>query len=205
VGMYDDNREALAVALYHNGINDPNATEPAQLEQAAASLVELIDMVNIRYSIDGAYVALPEGKLGLHHAWSGDIISAPYYMPEGGDPSVLRYLWPPKGTNSTAGGIVSNDCLSITANAESPVLAHAFLNFMLDNDNAFENFGWTGYQPPLKVMNPETLVADEYVLPNLESAIVYEEDFALGQVPTQLPIEAEQVWQRAWSTAQAGG
>jgi len=76
---------------------------------------------------------------------------------------------------------------------------------MLDNDNAFENFGWTGYQPPLKVMNPETLVADEYVLPNLESAIVYEEDFALGQVPTQLPIEAEQVWQRAWSTAQAGG
>ena len=205
VGLYDDDREALSVALYHNGIMNPNTTDPAELEQAAASLVELIDLVNISYSIDGAYVKLPEGRVGIHHAWSGDMVSAPYYMPEGDDPSVLRYMWPPKGAASTTGGLISSDCMAITTNAEHPVLAHLFLNFMLDVDNALENFGWTGYQPPLTAINPETLVADEYVPEYLESAIVREGDFEVGEVPLQLTPAADQAWRQAWSTAQAGG
>jgi spermidine/putrescine transport system substrate-binding protein len=205
IGLYDDDRDTLAVALYHNGHMDPNTTDPAQLEAAAASLIELVDLVNITYSIDGAYVKLPEGKLAVHHAWSGDMVNAQYYMPEGGDPSVLRYMWPPNGARSTTGGLISSDCMAIMANAEHPVLAHTFLNFMLDIDNALENFGWTGYQPPLTAINPETLVADEYVPPNLDSAIVREDDFELGQVPLQLSPEAEQLWKQAWSSAQAGG
>jgi spermidine/putrescine transport system substrate-binding protein len=205
IGLYDDDRESLMVALYHNGHTDPNTTDRAQLEEAAASLVELVDLVNISYSIDGAYVKLPEGKVGIHHAWSGDMVSAPYYMPEGGDPSVLRYMWPPKGERSTTGGLIANDNMAIMANTERPVLAHMFLNFMLDNDNALENFAWTGYQPPLTAINTETLVADEYVPEYLESAIVREEDFEDGQVPLPLPTEGEQLWKQAWSTAQAGG
>jgi spermidine/putrescine transport system substrate-binding protein len=205
VGLYDDDRESLSVALYHNGILDPNTGDRARLEAAAASLVELIDLVNISYSIDGAYVKLPEGKVGIHHAWSGDMVSAPYYMPEGDDPSVLRYLWPPNGASSTTGGLISSDCMAITANAEHPVLAHMFLNFMLDNDNALENFGWTGYQPPLTTINPESLVADEYVPEYLESAIVREGDFEVGQVPLQLTPAVDQLWRQVWSTAQAGG
>jgi spermidine/putrescine transport system substrate-binding protein len=205
IGLYDDDRESLAVALYHNGNMDPNTADSAQLEQAAASLVELVDLVNITYTIDGAYVKLPEGKLAVHHAWSGDMVSAPYYMPEGGDPSVLRYLWPPKGSRSTTGGMISSDCMVIMANAENPVLAHMFLDFMLDNDNALENFGWTGYQPPLTAINPETLVADEYVPPYLDTAIVREDDFEVGQVPLQLAPEVEQMWKQAWSSAQSGG
>ena len=205
IGLYDDDRESLCVALYHNGHMDPNTSDRAQLEEAAASLVELVDLVNITYTIDGAYVKLPEGQVGIHHAWSGDMVSAPYYMPEGDDPSVLRYLWPPRGGQSTTGGLIANDCLSVTANAESPVLAHLFLNFMLDNDHALENFGWTGYQPPLTAINTESLVADEYVPEYLESAIVREEDFEVGQVPLQLSPEADQLWKQVWSSAQAGG
>jgi spermidine/putrescine transport system substrate-binding protein len=205
IGLYDDDRESLAVALYHNGNMDPNTADPAQLEQAAASLIELVDLVNITYSIDGAYVKLPEGKVAIHHAWSGDMVSAPYYMPEGDDPSVLRYLWPPKAAQSTTGGMISSDNMVIMANAENPVLAHMFLNFMLDNDNALENFAWTGYQPPLTAINPESLVADEYVPEYLESAVVREEDFEVGQVPLQLAPEVEQLWKQAWSSAQAGG
>jgi spermidine/putrescine transport system substrate-binding protein len=205
IGLYDDDRESLSVALYHNGNMDPNTTDPAQLEQAAASLVELVDLVNIRYSIDGAYVQLPEGRVGIHHAWSGDLVSAPYYMKKGDDPSVLRYMWPPKGKNSTTGGLIGSDNMVIMANAESPVLAHMFLNFMLDNENALHNFSWTGYQPPITAINTETLVADEYVPEYLDTAVVREEDFEIGQVPLQLPPAAEQMWKQAWATAQAGG
>lgn len=205
IGLYDDNRETISVALFHNGVLDPNTTDRALLEEAGASLAELVDLVNIRYSIDGAYIKLPEGKLGIHHAWSGDMVNAQYYMPKGGDPAVLRYFWPPQGQNGDAGGLIANDTMAILANAEHPVLAHMFLNFMLDNDNALENFGWTGYQPPLTAINPDSLVADEYVPENLASAIVREGDFERGQVPLQLTPEAAQLWQRVWASAQAGG
>lgn len=205
VGLYDDDRETLSVALYHNGLMDPNTSDRDALQAAGAALAELVDLVNIRYSIDGAYIKLPEGKVAIHHAWSGDMVNAQYYMPEGQDASVLRYMWPPKGAASTTGGLVANDCMAVTANAEHPVLAHTFLNFMLDNDNALANFGWTGYQPPLTAINPESLVADEYVPENFQEAIVREEDFDIGQVPLQLTPQVDQLWKQAWSTAQAGG
>ena len=40
------------------------------------------------------------------------------------------------------------------------MLAHHFLNYMLDNDHAGENFGYTGYQPALTSGTPEKMVAD---------------------------------------------
>ena len=204
VGLYDDDREALTVALYHNGVSDPNTSDQAVLQEAGASLAELVDLVNIRYSIDGAYIKLPEGKLAIHQAWSGDMVNAQYYMPEGGDPSVFRYLWPPNGTGSSTGGLMSSDCMAIMANAEHPVLAHEFLNFMLDNDNGLQNFSFTGYQPPLTVIKPSKMVDEGLVPENLESAIVREVDFEAGQVPLQLTPQVEQLWKQAWSVAQGG-
>ena len=126
------------------------ATRPSDLEAARESLVELTDLVNIRYTIDGAYAKLPEGVFGIHHAWSGDMVNAPYYMPKGGDPSVLRYVWPPKAQGG-AGGYVSNDNLAVLKDAEHPVLAHMFLNYMLDDRVSIKNFSWNAYQPPIEV------------------------------------------------------
>jgi spermidine/putrescine transport system substrate-binding protein len=125
-------------------------------------------------------------------------------MPEGGDPSVFRYLWPPNGTSSSTGGLMSSDCMAIMANAEHPVLAHEFLNFMLDNDNGLQNFSFTGYQPPLTVIKPSKMVDEGLVPENLESAIVREVDFEAGQVPLQLTPQVEQLWKQAWSVAQGG-
>lgn len=205
VGLYDDNRETLTVALYHNGVLDPNTTDRDALETAAGSLAELVDLVNIRYSIDGAYIKLPEGKVAIHHAWSGDMVNGQYYMPEGGDPSVLRYLWPPRTGSSKTSGLISSDCMCIMADAEHPVLAHTFLNFMLEDENALQNFEWNGYQPPLKSLDPTSMVADGWVPANLESAVVTEDDFANGQVPVQLAPEAAQLWQQVWASAKTGG
>ena len=58
-------------------------------------------------------------------------------MAKGDDPSVLRYVWPPKAQGG-AGGYVSNDNLAVLNGAENPVLAHMFLNYMLDDKVAIK-------------------------------------------------------------------
>ena len=203
-GLYDDFRETIGVGLYYSGNNDINTGDAGAIEQAKNALLELVDLVNIRYTIDGAYSGMPEGKFGVHHSWSGDVVGAQYYFPQGGDPSVLRFLWPPKSSASSAGGYVSNDSLAVTANAENPVLAHMFIDYLLDEDVAIKNFSWLGYQPPQNGLDPDRLIDEEYVPSNLASAIIQKEDFSMGQVPVQLAPDVEALWLDAWSEVQSG-
>ena len=78
-----------------------------------------------------------------------------YYMPPGVSPEVLSYWWP------ETGGVVQNDFLCVTRAAESPVLAHLFLDFLLDETVAYENFiNFNGYIPPQNGIDAETLVAE---------------------------------------------
>ena len=68
----------------------------------------------------------------LHHSWSGDLLSAAfYYLPKGVKPDVLSF-WAPEQN-----GVVQNDFLCIGRAAKSPVLAHRFLDFVLDEKNAY--------------------------------------------------------------------
>lgn len=205
VGLYDDYREAIGVGMFKSGMTEAiNSAGSKGLDAARKNLIQLPDKVGIRYTIDGAYAKLPEGIFGLHQAWSGDMVNAPAYMPEGGDPSVLRYTWPPKDGGG-AGGYINNDCMAVLKGAQSPVLAHAFLNYMIGEKPALKNFSWTGYQPPLKAIKPERLVADGRVPENLAPAVVEPEDFDRGQVPLQLTPEEDARWQEVWSRVQEGG
>ncbi len=202
VGLYDDYRETIGVGMYKSGITNINSGDSEFLEEAKNNLIELVDLVNIRYTIDGAYAKLPEGKFGIHHSWSGDIIGAQYYFPKGGDPDVLRYVWPPKA-GGDAGGYISNDALGVLAGAESPVLAHLFLNFILDDKHAMKNFGWLGYQPPIKSLDPGTLIKDGWVPEALDTAIIREEDYNFGQAPVQLEPAEDKAWLDTWSEVQS--
>lgn len=205
-GLYDDFEETLAATMARNGVADPFEAGEAEISAAADDLVEAINTMNLRFTIDGAYAKLPEGKFGLHHAWSGDMVATPYYFPKGDDPAVARYAWPPNVSGSTVGGLIGNDCLAIVRGAQSPVLAHAFLNFMLDETNAVDNFGWVGYQPPQVGLDPDGLVADGWVAEWLASAIVRQDDFdkPLAVIPRELRAEVEVMWLDAWSRVQAG-
>jgi spermidine/putrescine transport system substrate-binding protein len=203
VGLYDDYRETIGVGMYKNGIMDINSANEADVEAAVKSLTELTDLVNVRYTIDGAYSGIPEGRFAIHHSWSGDMVGAQYYFPSGGDPNTLRYVWPPKaGFN---GGYVSNDSMAILKDAENPVLAHMFMDFMLSDKYSTKNFGWLGYQPPLNSLDPDTLVKDGWVPEPLSTAVVSEDDFSLGQAPIQLTPEEDAAWLEAWSSVKAGG
>ena len=206
-GLYDDFRETMQMAMFRAGIPEPREATPDQVAAAADSLIELVDLMDILYTIDGAYQGIPEGRFGLHLAWSGDMVNAQYYFPEDGDPSVLGYLWPARASGSTVRGLVANDTMTVVRGAEHPVLAHNFLNWMLEEANALENFTWLGYQPPQVNLNPETLVADEWIPENLAAAAVDQEDFQNPQavVPTQLTPETEALWLEHWNRAVAGG
>jgi spermidine/putrescine transport system substrate-binding protein len=93
----------------------------------------------------------------------------------------------------------------VLRSAKNPVLAHHFLNFMLDEKNAYDNFvQLTGYQPPLVSLDPERLVSDEVVPPNLKTAIVRQSDFDAGYQELELSPEGQTLWQNAWAEFKAG-
>jgi spermidine/putrescine transport system substrate-binding protein len=203
-GLYDEYREAIGVGMYRSGITDINGDKAGDLNTATDNLIELTDLVDIRYTIDGAYAKLPESAFGIHQAWSGDMVNAPYYMPKGDDPSVLRFVWPPKAEGG-AGGYVSNDSLAVLNGAEHPVLAHMFLNYMLDDKVAVKNFSWNAYQPPINALKPDKLVSDGMIRENLASTVIEQGDFDMGQIPEQLTPEEDKRWLDAWSRVQQGG
>jgi spermidine/putrescine transport system substrate-binding protein len=97
-----------------------------------------------------------------------------------------------------------NDSLAVLRNAEHPVLAHMFINYLLDEKVAIKNFSWLGYQPPLNGATADELVAQGLVPENVVSAVVTEEDMTLGQIPVQLKPEVELRWLDTWSRVQSG-
>ena len=108
-------------------------------------------------------------------------------------PSVIRYWFPPDGA-----GAVANDCMGVVRNAENPVLAHHFIDYLLDNDVATRNFGWNGYQPPQVNLKPSKMVTDGYVPDQLRNTITLTSSFNRGFMEMELSPEADDSWHRVW-------
>jgi spermidine/putrescine-binding protein len=58
------------------------------------------------------YTLIPSGQIWIHHAWSGDIAAAQYYMPKGVSVDVVGYWFPPDGR-----GPVANDTITVLKGA----------------------------------------------------------------------------------------
>ncbi|MFM9134584.1 MAG: spermidine/putrescine ABC transporter substrate-binding protein [bacterium] len=198
IAVLDDDREVIGMTILRDGGTDVNSADPAVLGAARDAMLEMQSLSQPRVTITG-YTDIPEGVLSLSQCWSGDMITGQYYMPEGVDPSVLRYWSPPNGR-----GMVNNDFMVVLKGGENPVLAHHFLNFMLGNDISLKNFSWVGYQPPLRSLTPETMVADGYIPENLATAVVKPEWFQVGYPLLELPPEVEGEYQAIWQQFKAG-
>jgi spermidine/putrescine transport system substrate-binding protein len=197
--ILDDYREGLAMAMLRRGLTDVNTTDEEVIRQAGTDLRELTGLMNIKVNIEG-YKDVPEGVTDLAHTWSGDMIGGAYsYLPEGTDPSVLGWWYPSDGV-----GIVNNDCMGVISNAKSPVLAHLYMNHLLDAANAELNFEWLGYLPPIDGLDADYLIAQGYVPENLRSAVLTNDIVAKGLRFEPLPIEADQIWEEEWSKFNAG-
>ncbi len=199
-GIFDDPSDALSMAmLAWNITKDVNTGNPEFINAARDRLIELIDLVSVKLSID-QYETIPNGKYTVHQAWSGDMVAAPYYLGEGETAEVLGY-WTPKSSET----LVGNETMSIGSGAKKPVLAHMFINDLLDNDIGKTNFEWTGYQPPITKLTAESLISDGLIPKNLLSTVVVREDFATGLQYYEQPIETTALWIDAFKEFQASG
>jgi spermidine/putrescine transport system substrate-binding protein len=200
--LLSEPRETIGMALLRKGHLDLNTEDPALINQAVADLKELYGVCNIKVG-DVQYQAVPEGSSWLNQAWSGDMIAGYiYYLPKGTPGSVLSYWKADKGKVP-----VQNDCFSICTTTKKPVLSHLFLNYLLDNGVATENFvDFNGYQPPLNEIDPETLVKEGVVPENLANSVLTNADFGpdSNQYMT-LTAKGQQLWEDGYSDFLAGG
>jgi spermidine/putrescine transport system substrate-binding protein len=201
VALLSEERETIGMALLRKGILDINTEDPQLIDQAVADLKELYGICNIKVG-DIQYQTIPEGTSWLNQAWSGDMIAGYiYYLPKGTPPTALGYWKADKGKVP-----VQNDCWSICATTDKPVLSHLWLNYILDNGVAYSNFvDFNGYQPPLNEIDPSTLVADGVVPEHLANSVLTNDD--LGPDSLQygtLTSRGQQLWQDGYSSFTAG-
>ena len=197
VGVLDEYRETIGMVLLKNGISNLNTTRPKHLDVVRQDLLDLASATQPVIDVN-AYEDLPTGKTWVSMAFSGDLVAAPYYLPEGVDPQVLRYWFPLDGR-----GTVGNDLMTILRSSRNPVLAHQFLNFLLDFDMAMLNLEWNGFQPPLVRIDPLLLVKQGYIPSNLTTAVVRQEYFETGFRAVELDPEIDKSWRAVWSEFKA--
>jgi spermidine/putrescine transport system substrate-binding protein len=204
VGLLDDSRDGLSMPMQRDAIKagvipDLNTEDPAIIAKAGKDLSQLTAELNIKIAITD-YQTLPEGKTWLHHSWSGDLLSAAfYYMPKHVSPDVLSF-WSPDQN-----GVVQNDFFFIPRGADKPALAHHFLNFMLDEKNAYDNFiDFVGYTPPQNSIDADTLIAKKLIPESLRGALVRPDQFSANQELLSLTTNGARLWEDAWSKFKAG-
>jgi spermidine/putrescine-binding protein len=200
IGVLDDSGEALGMAMLAWDIADTvNVEDPALINQGKDKLNELIPL-GVKVGIT-QYETLANGKFTVHQAWSGDLVASRWYLADGITTEDLGY-WVPESKSET---VIGNDCICIPKSSPSPVLAHAFINDLLDNVIAEKNFNWNGYQPPLTKLDAQYLIDEGYISENLTSAVVVPEDFAEGlQFYEQTPA-VDNLYLAAFQEFQSGG
>ena len=185
------------MALLRNGDTDVNTDNAAILTAAQKSLQQLVSTANLKFDTN-EYQHLADGSLWLHQAWSGDVAATPSYAPQGTKPTAFAYWWPPDGR-----GPIDNDTLAVVRGARNPVLAHLFLNHVLDVSQAFSNYTYIFYQQPLSAMTPEAVVKRGLVAPNLQTTLIGEAQFRNGYITGPLSTRGETLWENAWAAVKS--
>jgi spermidine/putrescine transport system substrate-binding protein len=198
VAILDDYREGICLGLMKNGIFNLNTTDYRQIALARQSLQDLSGLVNLIIN-NNDYSDVPDGQTWITNAWSGDMAAAVSYMPKGVNVDVVGYWVPTDGRCP-----VNNDTMAVLKSSSSPVLAHLFLNYLLDLPNALENISWNGYMQPLNGVTPQVLVKEQILPPSLTSTVVTPENFRRGLFELQLPVDADALWQQAWLVVSNG-
>ena len=199
VAILDDSREGPGMALMRRGVTDLNTEDPDLLKRAGDDLKELNGRVGVKVSI-ADYETVPAGRVLLHQGWSGDMIGGVRsYMPKGTKPDVLSYWY------QAQGGPIFNDCICVAAKAAKPVIAHRFLDYILDNKVAYDNFaGYVGYQPPITAIDSQKLFDEGIVPKSLSQAVVTREAYANGNAYLTLSANGLQLWDRTWASFRNG-
>lgn len=199
ISVLDDERETITMALIRKGIKDANVADPKLIEQALVDLQELIDLVNVKVNIEG-YKDVPEGVTTVAHTWNSDMVGAQNYLPEGVGPEVLGFWYPADDI-----GVVNHDTMMVMANAEHPVLAHLYINYITDLANAETNAAWLAYLPAIEGFDADFMINQGYVPDNLRRAVTTDAMIAKGLPMNRLDSDTEILYEDTWSKFTSGG
>jgi spermidine/putrescine-binding protein len=136
VGLYDSPRDTMAAALIHLGYS-VNTTDAGEILEAE-NLIK--NVPNPTFGGDTLKQRIIEGNLDVALVYSGDYFDE-MYAHEAEELEINFAFYTPDFSNAWIDGIV------IPENARNVEGAHAFINFMIDLDNAYENASYVGYTP----------------------------------------------------------
>jgi spermidine/putrescine transport system substrate-binding protein len=194
-------RESIVLAMLRDGNYNVNTEDPKVIDKSVNELQQLYGICNVKVG-DLQYTRIPEGKDWLNQGWSGDAVTGfLFYAPTKEDKQALRYWHAPTGK-----GPIGNDCWCVCSTTKKPVLAHLFLNFILDNGIAYKNFSeFNGYQPPLNEIQPDVLITKGIIPETLSTAVVNPDDMG-GNALQEMALtqQGSALWQNGYSTFVAG-
>lgn len=182
--MYDSERDSFMVALKSLGYS-MNTDNDAEIEEAYQWLVELDKTMDPAYVTDEVIDNMMNGTKDIAVVYSGD---ATVILDENED---MGFYMPEKGTN------VWCDSMCIPANAENPLLAHEFINYMLTEEAAYDNTITVGYASTndavLKAVASEEYADNEAYLPRENHAgdEVFEDNEVIRQKLSQLWLKVK--------------
>lgn len=181
ISLLDDQREVMGALLKKLGHSD-NTQNSQEVVQAKGLLIKLKSKVRV-FSSDPKQHLL-SGDIWIAHAYSGDARQVIKTNPE------FKFIMPKEG------GVIWADTLAIPRGAKNITLAHAFINHILDAQNA-------------------RITAEElmYSSPNAAIESMVDVDFLKPSYIRKLPLEsleyledlgdATPVWNQLWIEAKS--
>lgn len=135
--MYDSERDSFMVALKALGYS-MNTTDKKEIDAAYEWLVAQRDTMKPVYAGDDVIDNMVSANKAMAVVYSGD---ASYIMSENAN---LEYIRPEQGTN------LWYDAMVITKDCKETDLAHQYIDFFLNEENALANSEEVGYASPVK-------------------------------------------------------
>lgn len=190
--MFSNSRDAFGLTLMRLGY-DINASDPAQLDEAAGELKVQKPLVQA-YVMDQIFDKMQGGEAALAPYYAGDAVNM---MAENED---LRFVIPEEGSNWFADAA----CIPISAegyDADRYLAAHMYINFLNEPNVAVENIEYIQYSTPNTAAKA---LLDEEVQNN---PIIYPDDSVLDNCQAYVNLDTEtnrymdQLWTALMSTA----
>lgn len=133
--IYDSERDSFMMALKALGYS-MNTDDPKEIQDAYQWLLRMNDTMSPAYVTDEVIDGMITGTKDIAVVYSGD---ASIILQEN---ESMRFSMPKEGTN------IWYDCMVIPSNAENPLLAHEFINYMLSYEASYDNAETVGYTSP---------------------------------------------------------
>ena len=155
--MFNNSRDAMAIALQRLGLDPANPTKE-DIDKAAELLKEQQPFVQ-KYVMDQVYDLMEGNQAAIAPYYAGDV----YFMMDNNES--LNYCLPEEGTNFFV------DAMCVPKNAKNPDLAEAFINFMLEPEVGKSNSEYIGYASPNTAvweLLDEEVISDPLIYPDKE-------------------------------------